>query len=75
MPAAAALVRESDTITIRPNDPAAAARRSASIEERALLTYQAMSDSDDIVLVLERNGGMETGDAIVIAANDAFHRV
>jgi len=42
--------------------------------DRALLTYQAMDKSDDIVLLLERDPGAETNDAIVIGANDAFRR-
>jgi PAS domain S-box-containing protein len=44
------------------------------LEEKALLTYQAMSNSDDIVLVLERDTGVEADDAVIIGANDAFRR-
>lgn len=39
-----------------------------------MLTYEAMSNSDDIVLVLERGTGVRANDAVVIGANDAFRR-
>jgi PAS domain S-box-containing protein len=47
---------------------------SASLEEMALLTYQAMSSSDDLVLLLERDGGRDRNDTVVIGCNDAFRR-
>jgi PAS domain S-box-containing protein len=39
-----------------------------------LLTYEAMNNSDDIVLVLERGTGAQANDAVIIGANDAFRR-
>jgi hypothetical protein len=33
------------------------------MEEKAILTYEAMAGSDDIVLVLERQDGATTDDA------------
>lgn len=39
-----------------------------------MLTYEAMSNSDDIVLVLERGTGAQANDASIIGANDAFRR-
>ena len=53
---------------------AAATRPPIALEEKAFLTYQAMSNSDDIVLLLECDGSPETNDAVIIAANDAFRR-
>ena len=47
--------------------------RPASLEEKALLTYWAMSNSDDLVLLLERDG-VQSDDAVAIAANGAFRR-
>jgi PAS domain S-box-containing protein len=47
--------------------------RPASLEQEALLTYLAMSNSDDLVLLLERDAAAEE-DAVVIAANAAFRR-
>jgi PAS domain S-box-containing protein len=44
------------------------------VEEKALLTYQAMAGSDDIVLVLERDDSLEANDAIIVATNAAFRR-
>ena len=46
----------------------------ASVEEKALLTYQAMSQSDDIVLLLERETGPAAKNAVVIGANETFRR-
>jgi PAS domain S-box-containing protein len=46
----------------------------ASLEENALLAYQAMSNSDDIVMVLERDTGGQDDDARIIGVNDAFRR-
>jgi hypothetical protein len=42
--------------------------------EKALLTYQAMTQSDDIIILMERVDGAPTADALIIAANDAFYR-
>ncbi|MGD0104075.1 MAG: PAS domain-containing protein [Rhodopila sp.] len=39
-----------------------------------MLTYKAMSNSDDIVLLLERDASAETNDAVVIGVNGAFRR-
>src|SRR6202034_2628935 len=36
---------------------------------RALLTYQAMADSDDIVLILEYDGNTAANDAVIVASN------
>jgi PAS domain S-box-containing protein len=49
------------------------AHRPASLEQEALLTYLAMSNSDDLVLLLECDAAAEE-DAVVIAANAAFRR-
>jgi PAS domain S-box-containing protein len=46
----------------------------ASLEQEALLTYLAMSNSDDLVLLLERDTAAQGDDAAVIAANAAFRR-
>ena len=45
-----------------------------SLAETASLAYQAMSNSDDIVLVLERDEHAVAADVVIIAANEAFHR-
>jgi PAS domain S-box-containing protein len=45
-----------------------------AIEEKALLTYRAMANSDDIVLVLERDDRLKTNDALIVATNAAFRR-
>jgi PAS domain S-box-containing protein len=44
------------------------------VEEQALLTYQAMASSDDIVLVVERDNSIKTSDARIAATNAAFRR-
>jgi PAS domain S-box-containing protein len=44
------------------------------VEEKALLTYQAMAGSDDIVLVLERDNSIKPSDARIAGANAAFRR-
>ncbi|MEA2790581.1 MAG: hypothetical protein QOG73_2987 [Acetobacteraceae bacterium] len=44
------------------------------MEEQALLTYQAMASSDDIVLVVERDNSIKTSDARIAATNAAFRR-
>ena len=67
-------VRESDVIAIRPEDLPSATPRWASTEEKALLTYRAMSNSDDLVLLLERDGGREMGAGIIIGCNQAFRK-
>ena len=63
---------ESRAITIQAPDPTLAALRWASAEEKALLTYRAMSDSDDLVLLLER--ASSTGPGVIIGCNQAFRR-
>jgi PAS domain S-box-containing protein len=45
-----------------------------AVEEKALLTYQAMDSSDDIVLVVERDNTVKTSDAKIVATNAAFRR-
>jgi PAS domain S-box-containing protein len=44
------------------------------LAEKAFLTYQAMSNSDDLVLLLEHGDSAATDDAFVIGLNDAFRR-
>jgi PAS domain S-box-containing protein len=68
------LVRESNAITIASSDPPSAIYPAASVGEKAVLTYKAMSNSDEIVLLLERDGSQEANDAVVIGANGAFRR-
>jgi PAS domain-containing protein len=57
-----------------PSDPPPAARVPIALAEKAFLTYQAMSNSDDLVLLLEHDGDAETAEAVVIGVNDAFRR-
>ena len=45
-----------------------------SLAEKALLTYQAMTLSDDVIILMERVDGAPTADALIIGANDAFRR-
>jgi PAS domain S-box-containing protein len=42
--------------------------------EKALLTYQAMAQSDDVIILMERLDGPPTADALIIGPNDAFRR-
>jgi PAS domain S-box-containing protein len=42
--------------------------------EEAWLTYQALDQSDDIVLLLESEAGAEASGAVIIGANGAFRR-
>lgn len=72
MPAVASSVRESNAITIRSCDPPSVALRWASTEEKALLTYRAMSNSDDLVLLLERDSNTSPG--VIIGCNQAFRK-
>ena len=65
------LVREFAVIAVAAALPVT--HRPASLEEKALLTYWAMSNSDDLVLLLERDG-VQADDAVAIAANGAFRR-
>jgi PAS domain S-box-containing protein len=44
------------------------------LAEEALLTYQAMAGSDNIVMTIERDSRAETNDAIIVAVNAAFRR-
>ena len=45
-----------------------------SLAEKALLTYQAITQADDITILMERVDGAQTADALIIGANDAFYR-
>jgi PAS domain S-box-containing protein len=45
-----------------------------SLAEKALLTYQAMTLSDDVIILMERMDGAPTADTLIIGANDAFRR-
>jgi PAS domain S-box-containing protein len=56
------------------SDPSPLASPRLAVEEQALLTYQAMASSDDIVLVLERDDSLKTNDAVIVATNAAFRR-
>lgn len=40
--------------------------------EKALLTYQAINQSDDVVLLLESADNTPTAEALIVGANDAF---
>src|ERR1700739_1616737 len=73
-PATAKPIRESNAIAIQFDVSPPITDRLASLEEKALLAYQAMSNSDDIVLIVERGTGVQADDAIVIGVNDAFCR-
>ena len=68
------LIREADIITRQFSDSSLSTRLPISQEEKAFLTYHAMSNSDDIVLLLECDGSVEMSDATIIGANDAFRR-
>jgi PAS domain S-box-containing protein len=57
-----------------PSDPSPMKRVPIALGEKAFLTYQAMSNSDDLVLLLEYDRAAETNEAVVIGANDAFRR-
>jgi PAS domain S-box-containing protein len=57
------------TSDAQPGIPAALPSR-----EKAWLTYQALDQSDDIVLLLESDGGAEPAGAVIIGANGAFLR-
>jgi PAS domain S-box-containing protein len=57
-----------------PSDPSPMKRVPIALGDRAFLTYQAMSNSDDLVLLLEYDRAAETNEAVVIGANDAFRR-
>jgi PAS domain S-box-containing protein len=43
-------------------------------QEQAWLTFQAMDQSDDIVLLLDSDAGAATTDVVIIGANGAFRR-
>ena len=43
------------------------------VEHKAVLTYQAMANSDDIVLILEHDGAA-ANDAVIVGSNAAFRR-
>jgi PAS domain S-box-containing protein len=65
------LVREFNAIAVASS--LLGKHRPASLEEKALLTYWAMSNSDDLLLLLEREAAT-ADDAVAIAANGAFRR-
>jgi PAS domain S-box-containing protein len=67
-------VQEYAAIAIWSNETPSSQHPPASLAERASLTYQAMSNSDDIILVLERDRLGPTNEAIIIAVNEAFCR-
>jgi PAS domain S-box-containing protein len=72
VPSASSEVRETNAITVQSTLRPSARHPPASIEEKALLTFRAMSSSDDIVLLLERGPDSQTHDVVVIGVNDAF---
>jgi PAS domain S-box-containing protein len=45
-----------------------------ALADKAFLTYQAMSNSDDLVVLLEHDDNAETAEVVVIGVNDAFRR-
>jgi PAS domain S-box-containing protein len=44
------------------------------LREQAWLIFQAMDQSDDIVILLESDGGANTTDAVIVGVNGAFRR-
>jgi PAS domain S-box-containing protein len=71
-PATVSLLPECNAIAS--SDPPSDSHLPASLGEKALLTYQAMSNSDNIVLLLERGDGAAASGAVIIGANQAFRR-
>jgi PAS domain S-box-containing protein len=67
-------VAEPNVIAIQPANRSSSRHLPAPPGQKALLTYQAMSNSDDIVLLLEHDGSDATGDSVVIGVNGAFRR-
>jgi PAS domain S-box-containing protein len=57
-----------------PNRPPPVVFTPIGLAEQALLTYQALAGSDNIVLTLERDNSAVGSDAIIVAANAAFRQ-
>lgn len=64
----------SNAIAMLSADHAPPTHLPASLEEKALLTYKAMSGSDDIVVLVETGIVGTTDNAIIIGTNGAFRR-
>ena len=66
--------RENSVIDTPTGEPRSVTPVALLPREAAWLAWQALDQSDDIILVLERDGAAPASDAVVIAANGAFRR-